>query len=132
MSDSIKSLKGVTADLAGKLGKEDINTVDELLASAADQGNRRALASKLGIELSALTEIVNRADLARLDGVAGVYADLLENAGVDSCKEMAQRIPANLHAKLEEVNDKMKLTQRVPTLSAVEGWVAQAKKFSNS
>jgi CheY-specific phosphatase CheX len=64
-----------------------------------------------------------------LKGVWGVLADLLENAGVDTVKELSNRVPANLHAKLEEVNKSKKFTERPPTMSMVEEWVSQAKKL---
>jgi predicted flap endonuclease-1-like 5' DNA nuclease len=129
-ADPIKSLKGITDALAGKLKDHGIDNTDQLVAAALDYSAREKLAGTLGIATAQLTELVNRADLARISGIAGVYADLLENAGVDSVKELSHRVPANLHAKLEEVNGKLKLTTRPPTLSAVEGWVAEAKKLA--
>lgn len=129
-ADPIKSLKGITEALTGKLKAQGIDNTDQLVAAALDYSAREKLAGTLGIATAQLTELVNRADLARISGIAGVYADLLENAGVDSVKELSHRVPANLHAKLEEVNTKHKLTARPPTLSAVEGWVAEAKKLA--
>jgi len=49
---------------------------------------------------------VNRADLARVKGVGSEYADLLENSGVDTVPELAQRNPSNLYHKMIEVNEK--------------------------
>ena len=65
----------------------------------------RVLAEKSGISEKLLLEWVNHADLCRLDGVAGEYADLLEAAGVDSVPELAQRNAANLSAALEHTNE---------------------------
>ena len=55
------------------------------------------------------------------------YADLLEAAGVDSPTELAQRVPANLQAKMETVNTQKKLVRSVPSVAQVERWVAEAK-----
>jgi hypothetical protein len=107
-----------------------IDNTDELLSATADGSGRRKLAEELGIADSDLTELINRADLARIKGIAGVYADLLEYAGVDSVKELAHRVPANLHAKLEEANKEHKLTTRVPNEAQVEAWVAEAKSLA--
>ena len=130
MADSLSTIKGMTDQVANKLKAQGINNTDEFVAAGLDQGARGKLAEKLGIDVSNLSELVNRADLARISGIAGVYADMLENAGVDSVKELSHRVPANLHAKLEEVNNKHKMTNRVPTASMVEDWVAQAKKLA--
>lgn len=129
MPDPIGSLKGMTPELAAKMKAHKISDTDALVAAAAEPGARRKLASDLAMEPAQLTELVNRADLARVKGVAGVYADLLEYAGVDSVRELSHRVPTNLHAKLGQVNDEHKLTSRPPTLSQVEGWVAEAKQF---
>ena len=71
--------------------------------------------------------MANRADLARIKGISGVYSDLMEQAGVDTVKELAKRRPDNLLQKLTETNDAAKLTQRQPTAAMVEDWVTQAK-----
>ena len=72
-------------------------------------------------------ELANRADLARVKGIGKVFSDLLENAGVDTVKELAQRKPANLHTKLAEVNTEKKFAKRAPTMAEVTDWVDQAK-----
>ncbi|MFN2146238.1 MAG: DUF4332 domain-containing protein, partial [Anaerolineales bacterium] len=65
----------------------------------------------------------------RIKGVGEEYSDLLEEAGVDTVKELRNRKPANLHAKMLEVNAQKKLVRRPPAHSMVEDWVAQAKKL---
>ncbi|MGB1009176.1 MAG: DUF4332 domain-containing protein [Thiolinea sp.] len=67
--------------------------------------------------------------MARVKGVAGVFGDLLEVAGVDTVKELATRRPDNLHKKMVETNAEQKIAGRNPTMSDVEGWVAQAKEL---
>jgi predicted flap endonuclease-1-like 5' DNA nuclease len=67
------------------------------------------------------------ADLFRIKGVGEEYADLLEAAGVDTVPELAQRNAENLAAKMAEVNDSKKLVRQVPSATAVEKWVEEAK-----
>ena len=69
------------------------------------------------------------ADLFRIKGVAEEYSNLLEKAGVDTVKELRNRVPANLQAKMEEVNGQIHLVQRVPTLAEVTNWVDHAKEL---
>jgi len=61
--------------------------------------------------------------------VASEYSDLLEEAGVDTVPELAQRNGANLFQKLVEVNDAKKLVRKLPVQSQVEDWIEQAKKL---
>ena len=72
---------------------------------------------------------MNHVDLYRIDGIGSEYSDLLEEAGVDTVVELAQRVPANLAAKLAEINAKKKLVRRVPGEVTVAEWVKQAKKL---
>jgi glycine cleavage system pyridoxal-binding protein P len=63
----------------------------------------------------------------RIKGVGEEYSDLLEEAGVDSVKELRNRVPANLHQKLLETNKVKKLVRRVPSFKEVRRWVQEAK-----
>jgi predicted flap endonuclease-1-like 5' DNA nuclease len=109
------------------LAAEGITDSDAFVAAAAAPGLRKQLAARCDCDVSLILELANRADLARVKGVSGVYSDLLENAGVDTVKELATRNPENLHAKMTETNAAMQLSQRAPTAAQVADWVAQAK-----
>ena len=126
MSHKIAEIKGLDEATRAKMTAEGITTVEELLAHSAAGSARNALAAKLGVTSSALTEWVNRADLMRLNGVGTEMANLLEECGVDSCKEMQHRVAANLHAKLKATNDEHHITHHAPTLAQVEQWIAEA------
>lgn len=129
MSVAINDLKGMTPEISKQLKGLGIANNELLVQAAKSPEERKALAAKVGIETRALLELANRADLSRVKGVAGVYSDLLEQAGVDTVKELAGRRPDNLHAKMAEVNKEKNLTGRLPTSEMVESWVAQAKEL---
>jgi predicted flap endonuclease-1-like 5' DNA nuclease len=113
--------------LAAQLKALGIADSDQLLAASAKPADRKALASKVGAKERDILELANRADLSRVKGVAGVFSDLLEKAGVDTVKELATRRPDNLHAKIKEVNEAEQHSKRIPTEAEVTDWVAQAK-----
>jgi Tfp pilus assembly protein PilO len=46
---------------------------------------------------------------------------------VDTVKELRNRVLANLYAKLVEVNEKKKLTRRLPSESQIADMIEQAK-----
>ena len=85
--------------------------------------------ARTGIGDSLILRWVNHVDLFRIKGVGEEYSDLLEAAGVDTVVELAQRQPANLHAKLVEVNQAEKRVRQLPTQAQVKGWIKQAKKL---
>jgi len=129
MSDPISSLKGITPQLTAKLKELDITNTDHFLQVAAKPSGRKELAQHTGVDTELILALANRADLARINGIAGVYADLLEIAGVDTVKELAQRNPESLHAKLVEINNEKKLSGNTPSVSMGEQWIAEAKSL---
>ena len=121
------NVEGIGKTYAEKLKAVGIITTEELLEQCNTKKERADMAEKTGISEKLILEWVNLADLFRVKGVGEQYSDLLEEAGVDTVAELAQRNPANLYAKMVEVNNMKNLVNRVPPLSFVEDWVKQAK-----
>ena len=129
MPVAVKDLKGASKALVDKLKKQGIANAGQLLDAAAKPAGRKALAKACGCDTKVILELANRADLSRVKGVAGVYSDLLEQAGVDTVKELSKRKPDNLHAKIVETNQASKLTKQAPGAQRVASWVEQAKSL---
>ena len=127
MTTPLKDLRGASTSLVETLATEGITDNEAFVQAAAAPDDRKSLAVRCACNVSTILELANRADLARVKGVSGVYSDLLENAGVDTVKELATRNPTNLQQKLVETNDAMQLTQRPPSATQVEDWIGQAK-----
>ena len=130
MAHKIAEIKGLDAVIEQKLLAANITTVEELLAATDTAAKRNALVNQLGVNASQLTDWINRADLMRLKGVGTEMANLLEECGVDSCRELQHRVAANLHTKLKETNDAQLITHHAPTLAQVEEWIREAATFA--
>ena len=129
MSYKIIDVQGIGEVYAAKLTEAGINTVEELLEAAKKPAGRAALAEKTGITPKLILTWANHADLMRINGVGPQFSELLEAAGVDTVKELRNRVPENLQPKLEEVNAVKNLVNRVPALVEVEKMIAQAKEL---
>lgn len=129
MAYKIEEIEGIGNVYAEKLEAAGVKTTEELLDKAASKKGREALAEETGISEKLILKWANHADLFRIKGVAGQFAELLEAAGVDTVKELRHRVPANLHAKLVEVNDARNLCNRVPAESEVARMIEQAKEI---
>ncbi len=127
MAVLIGKLRGMSYDLEAKLLERGLRTTDQFLEVARTPAGRKELAEYGVVDPQVILELANRADLARVDGIGGVFSDLLEHAGVDTVKELATRRPDNLYATLVETNAGKRFAGRAPTRNAVESWVAQAK-----
>lgn len=123
----LSEIEGIGEVYEAKLKDAGLTSIENLLEKGGESAGRKALAAATGIGDKLILNWVNRADLARIKGISTQYADLLECAGVDTVPELAQRKAENLHAKMVEVNEEKSLVRKVPALSQVEDWVAQAK-----
>ena len=120
-------IEGIGPAYAEKLQAAGVTTVEKLLEHGATKKGRDTIADGSGIEYARILKFVNHADLMRIKGIGGEYAELLEAAGADSVPELAARKPENLHTKLVEVNETKKLVRQVAAASQVADWVEQAK-----
>jgi predicted flap endonuclease-1-like 5' DNA nuclease len=125
-NQKIEEIEGIGPKLGEKFVSAGVGDTDGLLEKGATRAGRKALAEATGISESRILSFVNMADLFRIKGVGGEYAELLVCSGVDTVKELATRKAANLADKLAEVNREKKLTRKVPTLAQVEDWIKQA------
>ncbi len=119
-------IEGIGEVFAEKLSEAGIKSARALLEQGATATGRKAIAEKASISEQKVLEWVNHLDLFRVKGIAGQYADLLEEAGVDTVKELAQRNAQNLHEKLALVNQEKKLVRQLPAESQVRAWIKQA------
>ena len=125
----ITTIEGIGPSYAEKLKAAGIRTTEALLKAGEKPTGRKALIVETGISDALILKWVNHADLFRVNGVGGEYAELLEAAGVDTVVELAGRNAANLFAKMQEVNAEKKLVRRLPTQKQIADWVAQAKEL---
>jgi len=126
---SIETIEGIGTKYGERMRAAGIRSTGELLKAGANPKGRAALVEKTGFSNHQILEWTNRADLMRVRGVGEEYSDLLEAAGVDTVKELRNRNPENLLAKMEEVNAAKKLVRRTPALSMVKRWIAHAKEL---
>lgn len=110
-----------------KLNKLGIMTMEDYLDACKTKKDRTELAKKLKVDEDMILTWANHADLARVHGVAGLYGKLLEEAGVDTIPELANRNPENLYIKLVQVNEETGIVKKLPSQTQVSDWVAQAK-----
>jgi predicted flap endonuclease-1-like 5' DNA nuclease len=125
----LEAIEGIGETYAQQLRNAGIRSTGALLEKGATPKGRKEIAEKTGISGKLILEWVNHADLFRVKGIGEEYSDLLEEAGVDTVPELAQRKPENLYQKLLEANQAKKLVRRPPSQAEVSSWVEQAKKL---
>ncbi|MCC6536016.1 MAG: DUF4332 domain-containing protein [Bryobacterales bacterium] len=126
----IERIEGIGPAYGQKLRAAGIAWVRDLLDRGAGADGRAQIAAATGIKPDLVLTWVNAADLLRVDGVTPNWAELLEATGVDTVKELCNRVPANLLEAMTETNPAGpggRFAATLPTLEEVESWVGQAK-----
>ena len=129
MAYKVEQIEGIGEVYAQKLQAVGIKTTDDLLAQCANPAGRKKVEEATEISHKLILKWTNHADLMRINGVAGQFAELLEAAGVDTVKEFRHRVAANLQPKMVEINEQKNLCNRVPAVSEIERMIAQAKEL---
>lgn len=122
-------VEGIGPVYGKKLAKAGVRGTGDLLRKGGTKEGRKALAKASGVSTKMILEWVNHSDLFRIKGVGPQFADLLEEAGVDTVVELAKRDAKNLTKAMAATSEKKNLTNRVPNVKMVKSWIAQAKKL---
>lgn len=108
--------------------KAGIEKLEDLMILTKARIKEVAVKTKLSAKL--IDKWQEHANLMKIDGIGPEYADALNQIGIDSVKELAQRAPqATLDKIVEFDKKKPDVIRKIPTLANVKGWIAQAKKM---
>lgn len=131
MAYGIEQIEGIGPSYGEKLKVVGITTTEKLLERCASKKGREEVAKETGISESLILTWTNHADLFRIKGIAGQFAELLEAGGVDTVKEFKLRNAENLYAKLVEVNEAggKRIAGRVPAVKELQKMIDQAKEL---
>lgn len=125
----IEAVEGIGPVMGEKLRSADIRDTDTLLLNVTTSSKRAAIAKTTQIPEKTVLRFANMVDLFRIKGIGPQYAELLEASGVDTVKELAMRVPANLLNTLIVTSEKKGITKRVPTEKELIRWISEAKEL---
>src|SRR5918993_1185960 len=125
----ISKLRGVPFQVRVALKVRRITTCSQLLAATALVEDREALARSTKIAPEILTDLVQRADMARVNGIGAVFGLMLEELGVQDVETLAKQDAETLHEQLRHYNRRERLARRSPTPEEVSDWVGQARRL---
>jgi hypothetical protein len=128
----IDEVAGVAVKEATKLRKAGVKTSKGLIEFASTRRGRTELSAKTGLAPRDLQAWVHHADLLRVKGVGGEYAELLVAAGVETIRDLRRRNPTALVAKIMSLNGSDRVVRRLPTESMVLSWIEAAKNVEPS
>ena len=105
----IHKLYGIEPTLEAKLKARGIKDSEDLLQTCRTPREVAELAQSSDMEVAVLMKLLHRAELARIRGIGETYTMLLEEAGVNTTRELAATAPDDLRVRLTRVNTDKKL-----------------------
>lgn len=124
----IVEVEGIGTKYSKTLEKAGVSHVEDLILF--DSVKIKNLSASTKISEKMIDKWVEHADLMRIGGVGPEYADVLNQIGVDSVKELAQRNPKNTLDKIMDLDKKKPdVFRKPPRLDEIEDWIEEAKKI---
>jgi predicted flap endonuclease-1-like 5' DNA nuclease len=124
---TLREIQGVDEGFAAKLRASGVHDTAGLVKAGATRTARNELSEKTGVDEHQLLHAVGAAELSQVGGVTAGTAELLEQAGVMSLAELAQRNADHLTVKLNEINQARHIVKSIPPATTVASWITQAK-----
>ena len=125
----IEEIEGIGPGYGKRLRSLGINTTCDLADKCLhDNGAIKKVSKKMSVDFDAVKAWASMADLMRLPGVDGQYAEIMQVVGVNSRNDLTQLNINTLHKDMTEFNAKKPIVPEVPTLDMLKDWMTAAKK----
>lgn len=122
----LEELVGIRPELLRRIQQAGIFTVESLVANANTPRGRMFLAERTGLTARQILDLLNLADLTRIEGITDEILTFLRSLGIQNVSDLAA---ANLEAIIEALSAEDELDQQ--EVVEIEGllvtWIAQAR-----
>ena len=127
MTYPITHIVGIDREIAAVLKKAGVRSTGRLLECACSAKGRKLLADKTKFDVKQLLCWANGADRMRIRGISREYSELLQEAGVDTVRELRQRNAGKLSKAMADANCRRCCVRLLPSEAVVARWIAHAK-----
>ncbi len=127
VSHGIEEIEGIGENYAKQLHEMNITSTIDLLEKCREAEGIIEIAEKIGIEDFVIYEWASMCDLMRVAGIDGHISELMVNTDIDSVQALANQKAERLNSKLTKSNQEQNRVASVPSTSALEKMIAQAK-----
>lgn len=125
----IEEIEGISKGYGKCLRKIGIETVADFRRQCVKQGAVKNIANKLNVDISTMQSWVSMADLLRIDGINGQYAELLFYSGVQSTNELLSLDATKIALKMKNANNIQQRIKKLPELEDIVRWIEIAKRI---
>jgi predicted flap endonuclease-1-like 5' DNA nuclease len=125
----IETIEGIGTGFGTRLREDGIDTTEKLLQLCTTQEGVARVCKCVDLDEDTVRNWATMADLIRIKGLGGQWAELMWRSGVRSVQDLAGREIAPLRATFREVNEKERRVAELPGENRVKGFIEQAKSL---
>ena len=125
----VETIEGIGSGFGDRLRAEGIDTTEKLLATVATDEGVAKVCKCVDLDENTVINWGTMADLIRIKGLGGQWAELMWRAGVTSVQDLAKQEVAPLRAKFREVNEAEHRVAELPGENRVTKFIEQAKSL---
>jgi predicted flap endonuclease-1-like 5' DNA nuclease len=122
----IESIEGIGQGFGKRLKADGISTTEALLQLCASDAGIERVCKCVDLDENTVRNWGTMADLMRVKGLGGQWAELMWRAGVSSVQDLAQREIEPLRARMREINEKEHRVAELPGEKRVMKFIADA------
>ena len=126
----IESIEGIGQGFGKRLKADGISTTEALLELCASDGGIARVCKCVDLDENTVKNWATMADLMRIKGLGGQWAELMWRAGVSSVQDLAKREIEPLRARMREVNAEEHRVAELPGEKRVSRFIAEAGQLN--
>ncbi len=125
----VETIEGIGAGFGNKLKADGITTTEALLELCASDAGVDRLCKCVDLDEATVRNWGTMADLMRIKGLGGQWAELMWRAGVSNVQDLAKQDIVPLRAKMREVNDAEHRVAELPGEKRVTKFIEDAAQL---
>jgi predicted flap endonuclease-1-like 5' DNA nuclease len=125
----VESIEGIGEGFGKRLKTDGIATTEALLELCASDAGVERVCKCVDLDENTVRNWGTMADLMRINGLGGQWAELMWRAGVTSVQDLAQREIGPLRALMREVNDAEHRVAELPGEKRVAKFLEEAGRL---
>ncbi len=128
----IEEIEGIGKGYAQRLCNINIATTRQLLDKASSPAIITEIAHQVNKKEKVIQSWISMADLIRVPGIRGKFAELIVTSEIKSVQQLAQQNGPELTEKIAAVHAGESRSRTTPTLEMVTVWIAAAKNLPST
>ena len=125
----IESIEGIGQGFGKRLKADGISTTEQLLELCTSDAGVARVCQCVDLDENTVRNWATMADLMRIKGLGGQWAELMWRAGVTSVQDLAGRDIEPLRARMREVNDEEHRVAELPGEKRVTKFLEDAARL---